>query len=577
MKRFTLVPRILLGFGLFSSACSQLESPKAHLSEAADSNSDFARLKLRKALSYDEISAVKSVKKPTLPWTDTYWPLNEKSVARRWDSSSDSMSFANFLSSQLQAAKDKAVNPLLSPADKYDILYRWRHGRTLDETEFQAKVDSFASIENKLDLNAELSINRSLMKDTHKLLRSGSMESLRQDFPLSSDSFLSYLQYAANDSYSLLNLPNSGEDWSWMGSCHGWAPAALMEETPKHSVMVKFDEQEVLLSEGDIRGLLTKAWADHSPSEEQFFLGRRCEENMAKVTGEIPHGEKGKGFYGEIKRADGKSGFYVRSELFLPYLNGSQRVYPVNYGDNDEVQGYLIESYKGSRSYNYVLVQDLDSVAKYVQKTGDVAFEVIPEVKMYGCWDVNPAAYHIALMEKIGKDGVGLVMDRTRTGQVWNQPVFAADFNIGALKSIEEVLNSNKRAAGTRYVAEVRTVVKWVGEPSVPHMSYTAEFDQQHVKESVYTYVLEFDRNKRVIGGEWGTLLKTDPSQVTPDFIYGFTKGSKPKDDLTQGFDYSGILSQIHACSLTKETDGEAKVEGRSYPYKSCALTKKNP
>ncbi|RYZ81760.1 MAG: hypothetical protein EOP04_23375, partial [Proteobacteria bacterium] len=347
----------------------------------------------------------------------------------------------------------------------------------------------------------------------------------------------------------------------------------LMEETPKHSVLAKFDDKEVLVTEGDLRGLLTKAWADNAPDNDQYFLGRRCNENTAEAHGEIPHGEKGRGYYGEIVRGEAKQGFYVSADLYVPWTTPNQRVYQVTYSDDDTVQGYMLETYRNRRSY-FVLAKDVANIEKYVQ-SGDVSLvEVLPSVKMFGCWDVNPASYHIALMEKIGKVGTGLVMDRTRTGQVWNQPIYGADFEIGELKNVFDAPHSNKRAPGTAYVATVTARVKWIGEPAEPSMAYSKDYDVRHTQESVYTYVLEFGRNKVLLGGEWGTLDATDPKQVTPDFIYGFSKGSKPKDNLETGFDYEGIINELHKCSLTNDVDGEYDVNGKRLKYKTCAITK---
>lgn len=573
--KFIHFPTFALSFSLFATACSPGDASLSETKEAIDGNSNLGKLGIRETPSFAQIQAMKSIRNPTLPWTDTYWPLTEKSLARRWTKGDQKLGLAQYFESHAAAAKESKVDPMLSPADKYDILYRWRHGKALDAAKNTEFLKSFVDIENKLDLSAELSVTRGHIKDAFAQLGSNDLQEFRQNFPLSSDGWNAYLSYAANDNYSLMSIPDSGEDWSWMGLCHGWAPAALMEETPKHAVLVKFDEQEVLVTEGDMRGLLTKAWSDHSPADEQFFMGRRCNENMAEVEGKIPHGEGGKGYYGEITRGDAKQGFYVRNEMYLPYLSPSQRLYAVNYGDTDAVQGYMLETYSRNGT-RFVLAKDLESAKKYVLNGDNTVVEALPRVKMFGCWDVNPASYHVALMEKIGKEGTGLVMDRTRTGQVWNQPVYGADFEIGPLKPIWEVPLSNKRAVGTKFVATVKTTVKWVSEPAVPRMAYTKEFDEQHTEQSVYTYVLEFDRNQKLIGGEWGTLDNTDPAQVTPDFIYGFTKGSKPADQLATGFDYTGIIQAIHACSLTAETDGEYEVAGKKYKYKTCELTKAN-
>ena len=64
------------------------------------------------------------------------------------------------------------------------------------------------------------------------------------------------------------------DNWGWMGHCHGWAPASLYEDSPKHAVMVNIKGRDILLTEGDVRGLLTKVWADQLPEDK--FSGNRC-------------------------------------------------------------------------------------------------------------------------------------------------------------------------------------------------------------------------------------------------------------------------------------------------------------
>ncbi|RYZ91108.1 MAG: hypothetical protein EOP04_01700, partial [Proteobacteria bacterium] len=437
-------------------------------------------------------------------------------------------------------------------------------------------ITEWAKLEGDLDLSPEVSSLRGFARTAYKDLGLKEFAKFRGAFPLSSDGWNTYLKYASNEDFLLPGFESKGEDWSWMGSCHGWAAAALMEETPKHGVMAKFVEvtpktdavpekkveREVWVSEGDIRGLLTKAWADNAPGDKQFFLGRRCNENIAEARGAIPHGENGRGFYGEITRGVTKQPFYVNGEIYVSWISANQRVYPLNYSDSDSTQGYMLETYR-SGAYEYVLAKDLANLEKFFQ-TGDVSVvEVLPSVKMFGCWDVNPASYHVALMEKIGKEGTGLVMDRTRTGQVWNQPVYGADFKIGELMKASDAPLSNKRSSNAYYLATVTATISWISEPASPEMSYPEGFDLGQNEDSVYTYVLEFDRKKNLIGGEWGTLDNTDPKQVTPDFIYGFEKGSKPQDSLRKGFDYTGIIEQLHKCSLEKENSSPKVIRMR--------------
>ena len=72
-------------------------------------------------------------------------------------------------------------------------------------------------------------------------------------------------------------------DWGWMGHCHGWAAVAHLYDPPNHAVLVNKGGKEVLMTEGDIRGLLTKAAADNSFAGEEQFLGTRCNEKTQDI------------------------------------------------------------------------------------------------------------------------------------------------------------------------------------------------------------------------------------------------------------------------------------------------------
>ncbi len=559
---------------LLAMSCSRQETSSS-TKEAPDGNSSFTRLGDIGSLKYEDIAKINSVATARVPWADTYWPNTQKGLSRRWKSTEKTVGMAEYFTSQAAQSKAIKVDPYLSPADKYDILYRWRHNVEIDEAQMATLVSSWDALERGLDMNAELTVSRASVLAASQKFRSGENAAFRDQFPMSSDGWSNWLYYTSNDKYKFLDKENSGEDWSWMGSCHGWAPAALMAETPKHAVLAKFDKKEVLITEGDIRGLLTKSWADHAPDEAQYFIGRRCEKNAGEPFGAIPAGAKGRGLYGEITRGEAKTGFYVKAEMYTGFTRPADRIYPLSYDDSDGVQGFLLETYLGrSKKYAYVLAANLDSIRNYIVDGNQADIETLSSVEMFGCWDVNPATFHMALLQKIGKESLGLVMDRTRTGQVWNQPVYGAKFNIGPALGIANVPASKTRAPGTEYVAAVDASVDWISEPARPRFVYSKEFNLSLSKTSHFKYVLEFDADMNLIGGEWDTLEANDPEAVTPDFLFGFDKGSKPVDDLAGGFDFTGIIEQIHSCSLTEATDGSVNLDHQNIPYSTCILTK---
>lgn len=83
---------------------------------------------------------------------------------------------------------------------------------------------------------------------------------------------------------------SSGEVETWMGICHGWAPAAYSVPRPAHVIETKASDGRTLLRfyPADLKGLSSYIWAqDQVPSS---FVGSRCQSKNPKkdrATGRI--------------------------------------------------------------------------------------------------------------------------------------------------------------------------------------------------------------------------------------------------------------------------------------------------
>ncbi|MBC7659699.1 MAG: hypothetical protein H7249_08315 [Chitinophagaceae bacterium] len=572
------IPAVLmpLAFGLPLS-CSQVKSD-SFTKEAPDSPNVVETFGLSAMPTYDQIVGVKKAFTKNMPWSDTYWPYTAQGLARRWayfTRPSGLVNLSQFWQDQLDNTQGRSVSPYLSPAEKYDLMFRLRYGKDVDTHKLKSEIKDLASKERAIKHAGDRDAKRQAIGDLQTAFDSSN--TIQNWSPMASAGWDTFLDYTKNPSFKFFNEADSGADWSWMGICHGWSPAALMHETPKHSVMVKLDGKEILVTEGDVRGLLSKSWADHSPDDNQYFLGRRCNENVDKPDGDIPHGLDGRGVTGMFI-LNGNSQTFTMVDEFLPGAAFSgRRIYEISLGD-DTATIYLIEKAEGSKS-SYFLSSDLGQVRSYVESGDTSAFTPLSGTKFYGCWDVNPASFHTILTEHLGKTGQSFVMDRTRTGQVWNQPVYGANMDVGPLLDAATVNDHQfrHRAAGTTYLAQVKTSVFWSSEPSEPAMSYGNDFDRSQLARSDYQYTLEFDADKRLIGGEWGTFEPNRADMVIPDFLYSFKAGSRPVDDIKGGFDYSGIIDPIYKCSIAAGPTKSTRVGGSVLDYVDCDLTKANP
>ena len=228
-----------------------------------------------------------------------------------------------------------------------------------------------------------------------------------------------------------------------------------------------------------------------------------------------------------------------------------------------------------------------------VEREDDQALEDIQSLSFYGCWDVNPASFHTVLVKNIGEANLGLVMDRTRSGQVWNQPIHKVDFAIGALTPLDALPEADAakyyRAPGTRFIAEVKADVYWASEPYQPRFSYMddqgGDRDRDHIQFSTFIYTLEFDADQRVIGGEWGTLASLDAPE-NPDFLFGYRQATLPVLARygAAGYlknSYPRIIKKIHDCSLQDQTTGKVTLtipsrwggeSQQTFSYVDCKL-----
>jgi hypothetical protein len=185
------------------------------------------------------------------------------------------------------------------------------------------------------------------------------------------------------------------------------------------------------------------------------------------------------------------------------------------------------------------------------------------------CSDTNAGAFHIVMANQLGIMNEGFLMDKTRDGEIWNQPVYKFDSKIVG----EEAPNRNS-APGTVKMLEMDTYLYYADDtdygwsfwyPTLSGIfglkdyftSFMDEFNRyqdmllnegdsesrdeypEHViSHAHYRYKIELDRNNRIIGGQWITLDR-------PDDLY-FVK----KSELTGSFsELKRIYRPIHSAN----------------------------
>jgi len=415
------------------------------------------------------------------PWSDTYWPLNKKGVSNRWNGDSSWESFAD---------QQENAAAALAGAESYEATW------TLSPAE-------------KYDI---------LVGDS--------------GFALTKQGWDEYAKY---EDYEF--------SWGWMGHCHGWAPAACLERTPQASVMATIDGKEMLFTEGDIRGLLTKAWASNETIGGTRFMGGRCN---ARTIERDEHGRIVDGTLWEPSEADPKKANTETDKTIYIDRNFWSQYYLVTFTEGpDSTDIKVMQATENAESPEGAYVVSIyasvdDYYAHTVERTAIFNYTK-------NCRDTNPGSFHLALVQYLSnlnadEDKRGFVLDVTQTDQVWNQPVYGFESTITSVEDVSAIEDplAEFRAEGTVKIVNVETTLKY-GVERGPYVDYT-ESNSSSISSKFYRYSLEIDENGYVIGGEWQS------GSGAPDFMWA------PQGDLKDSalVRYSAI-KKIHDCSL--ETD----------------------
>lgn len=278
----------------------------------------------------------------------------------------------------------------------------------------------------------------------------------------------------------------------WFGICHGWAPASFMMPRPVNSIkLLTPSNLAITFYPCEIKALCSLLWAQAAPKSR--FIGGRC--NAEKVS------------------FDPETGRTIT--LYNPYLNEElTSEFPPEEGQPrpGEVEVTLSSTHyddEGNES-----------------RTGGRSTEG-------QCFDSNPGAWHLTVVNQIGVSKRSMVMDATFDAQVWNQPVLGYKytyFNPQTLQQTEDLAQASisKAAFSSDIFKKYRSpkAASFVG--IVMRVSYMAETgsvqdtpdapEHDAIATADYYYDLEIDAAGKIIGGEWY-------SNTHPDFLWTPPKG----------------------------------------------------
>jgi len=167
----------------------------------------------------EDMHTLRAVDLPESPWSDDYWGLYAGSTAKRYADPGHNITADWKTNTDYVRNMQPASADNLSPAEKYDLL----------------------------------------VGDANKTLTKYNL-----------DTGKAYYQ-------------TYGKVESWMGICHGWAPAAFMVARPQKAITVTAADgvTKIKFYPSDIKALASELWATTSPRVK--FIGGRCNTKMPAV------------------------------------------------------------------------------------------------------------------------------------------------------------------------------------------------------------------------------------------------------------------------------------------------------
>jgi hypothetical protein len=124
-----------------------------------------------------------------------------------------------------------------------------------------------------------------------------------------------------------------------------------------------------------------------------------------------------------------------------------------------------------------------------------------------GCNDVNPAALHIILGNRLGLTNKGFIADIDRLKQVWNH--VAVKYESKIVRTISDL---DRSVEGTHKRIHVATKVSYTGGVDPSQFAVLGTSNEKWDVRS-YEYILDLDVTGKIIGGGWIT-------DERPDFIW---------------------------------------------------------
>ncbi|NDF15885.1 hypothetical protein EB061_11280 [bacterium] len=198
-------------------------------------------------------------------------------------------------------------------------------------------------------------------------------------------------------------------------------------------------------------------------------------------------------------------------------------------------------SYLFARTNNdYLRTMNYRFAGRPCVERGRPATDHLGYVKDFRCNDLDAGLWHLVLLNRIGLDHTGFVMELDNNRKINNHPVGSYSISYFNPLTGEEGTFEQSRVPGdrvpdgyarrrnpaARFLVGVRSTVdfRYYRWPEGNRDRAADSPAQDHVKSRTFVYDLELDDSGRILGGEWGDRSRENGERVRyaeqPDFIW---------------------------------------------------------
>ncbi len=206
-----------------------------------------------------------------------------------------------------------------------------------------------------------------------------------------------------------------------------------------------------------------------------------------------------------------------------------------------------------SLAYSYDTFSDPSLGDRCVVPADKVEVDADGRPLLASCRDMNPAAFHVAVTKLINDDKL-VVMDVSFADDVWNQPIYGYK-----IRYISDKPGKTKNSAfGTEHLIVVEMAVTYMqeGEPEKDPLE-----PGWFMNTETYTYTLELDDRRNIIGGEWHYKKDEDTALLRiPDYIW--TAMDHPGLMIPGVINYKRVAALLQASILPKTSGDDCQVVG---------------